>query len=385
MPEPPRCDWFERVGLLRLERGEPVDDHVSSCPDCAELRRRYARIVAALSSLTSLTREKDRLDDSPRGDAGAARESPPRGLRRARLSPSDGALALGAIALLVAGALAHGRSPGVDPSAAYERIAPEAPKSRGSAADPTRDTWVDLSDNGHDGALRDFARDGASGWVGDGTPRDPYALRFSGQHERVQIAPGADGLRFSTELTVVVWASPEPVPSQYATLLSNGLHDFYGGYILAMSNDIYTPKPWVWGGYFCDGDCPYWNDVYSHEPATQRGFQHIALTFSVAAGFSRIYIDGELCDQHPVRSAIWFAPGSVIYLGEREGHSGSPFKGRLAVVRVWSQALAEEEIAAQFQREAPRFGIEAPTPDEQRETKPDVELDAARPGGVLRR
>lgn len=38
------CDRFEAEGLLRLERGEPLDEHFATCPDCREARAVYERL-----------------------------------------------------------------------------------------------------------------------------------------------------------------------------------------------------------------------------------------------------------------------------------------------------------------------------------------------------
>lgn len=40
----PRCERFESEGLLRLERGEPLDAHFATCPDCLEARAVHERL-----------------------------------------------------------------------------------------------------------------------------------------------------------------------------------------------------------------------------------------------------------------------------------------------------------------------------------------------------
>lgn len=44
-PADPPCDRFEREGLLRLERGEPLDPHFDTCPACRQARADYQRMV----------------------------------------------------------------------------------------------------------------------------------------------------------------------------------------------------------------------------------------------------------------------------------------------------------------------------------------------------
>ena len=46
-----RCDRFETEALLALERGLPLDEHFSSCPDCLAARAAYDRLGDGISSL----------------------------------------------------------------------------------------------------------------------------------------------------------------------------------------------------------------------------------------------------------------------------------------------------------------------------------------------
>jgi hypothetical protein len=54
------CDRFEAEGLLQLERGEPLDPHFDSCPDCREARAIYETLRQDLSAV-------DAGDAPPRG------------------------------------------------------------------------------------------------------------------------------------------------------------------------------------------------------------------------------------------------------------------------------------------------------------------------------
>lgn len=44
-----RCNRFEEEALLRLERGLPLSEHFSTCPDCLQSRREYDRLKQAIS------------------------------------------------------------------------------------------------------------------------------------------------------------------------------------------------------------------------------------------------------------------------------------------------------------------------------------------------
>ncbi len=45
------CERFEREGLLALERGETLDAHFDSCPDCVAARAAYESLEVALAGL----------------------------------------------------------------------------------------------------------------------------------------------------------------------------------------------------------------------------------------------------------------------------------------------------------------------------------------------
>ena len=44
-----RCDWFERVGVLALEREKTMPEHLSSCGSCRERREEIAALVGDLA------------------------------------------------------------------------------------------------------------------------------------------------------------------------------------------------------------------------------------------------------------------------------------------------------------------------------------------------
>jgi len=46
-----RCERFETEGILLLERGQPLEDHFSSCPDCRAARAAHERLREGLAGL----------------------------------------------------------------------------------------------------------------------------------------------------------------------------------------------------------------------------------------------------------------------------------------------------------------------------------------------
>lgn len=120
------CERFETEGLLQLERGEPLDPHFASCPDCREARAVYQKLRQDLSAV----------------DAG---EEPPLGWearvwqrieeRKPRRSPWLWVLApLGAAALAAALFFAVPRTPATP--ALFQQVVQEGSIRRSESATP---------------------------------------------------------------------------------------------------------------------------------------------------------------------------------------------------------------------------------------------------------
>lgn len=92
------CDRFEREGLLALERGEPLDEHFESCPDCRRERAAYERLQRSLTEDEEQLRPRAGWQARVRGRI-EARSAQRRVLRRRAVL---GGLAAAAAAILVA-------------------------------------------------------------------------------------------------------------------------------------------------------------------------------------------------------------------------------------------------------------------------------------------
>lgn len=102
------CDRFERDGILRIERGEPLDPHFDDCSSCADARHKYERILAAMPHAepdvapmigwqARVLRASDTSEGQARRKAPATRPLAP-----------ELALSIGVAALLVAGSVGVG-------------------------------------------------------------------------------------------------------------------------------------------------------------------------------------------------------------------------------------------------------------------------------------
>lgn len=59
------CDRFEREGLLQLERGEVLDEHFETCPECQASRRAYEALGRRLASSLDEVEMADEPDLEP--------------------------------------------------------------------------------------------------------------------------------------------------------------------------------------------------------------------------------------------------------------------------------------------------------------------------------
>jgi hypothetical protein len=218
----------------------------------------------------------------------------------------------------------------------------------------TSGTWLDLSGNGHDGTLKNFNNNATSGWVGAGTPADPYALRFDGTNDFVDLAPAADGLRLKDSLTLEAWVAPQTPNPTYNTLYSNrdGISDYSGSNFSWGSNAYWT--------VYTSTNGVNWQALSSMAAGVAAKWVHVVYSYSKAANASRLYVNGVQQSQGGAPASILYSAASVPRLGEKAG--AFPFPGRLGIFRIWSVALTPQEITALFQKDAPRFNINAPLP-----------------------
>lgn len=120
------CERFETEGLLQLERGEPLDPHFDSCPDCREARAAYETLRQDLSAV-------DLGDEPPPGWEARVWERIEE--RKPRRSPWLWVLApLGAAALAAALFFAVPRTPATP--AIFQQVVQEGSIRRSESATP---------------------------------------------------------------------------------------------------------------------------------------------------------------------------------------------------------------------------------------------------------
>jgi hypothetical protein len=128
-----RCVRFDREGALRLEAGEPADEHEEGCAECGEARRDHLRIASAMRHLPAVA-----LPDGW-ADGVRARIAPASGSRPAswswRWAGVAGGLAVAAAVLLLARCTgSDGRLASNDLPSIEQEVRASAPERRAGSA-----------------------------------------------------------------------------------------------------------------------------------------------------------------------------------------------------------------------------------------------------------
>ena len=216
----------------------------------------------------------------------------------------------------------------------------------------THTTLVDLSGNQHTGTLRNFNFTAASGWIGDGSASNPWALRLDGADDYIDIAPATDSLQLKSAFTEEVWTYLDAQGYQTIYTNRNGTGQysgFHSGEFGGKFQYLFTTN----GGT--------WNFLPSDGPSQVGAWTHLVGTYSTTSGVAHLYING-VQQKTSINSnaPIYYGPGALPRLGELGG--AFAYHGRISIFRIYSTELSAAEVAAQYQKDAPRFGVTAPMP-----------------------
>ena len=237
-------------------------------------------------------------------------------------------------------------------------------RTRADAAD--RPSWRNLVDRSDAAAsrLHNFTFDDTNGWVGTGSPTDPFALRFDGQRNYVE---GMCDLETSP-ITLEVWACVEGMANapergnncRGATLIGN---DFGMGGVSLMVHAP-TASPLLLHGKTFSAfrtDAPLWR------------WHQFALT--LADGEARLFVDGDFQVRIPAPRDVQEDHRPAFLLGAARQPSNDFVEadgliGRIAIVRVYRRALAAGEIRRNFETDRARFAIASPAAAEPVRARP---------------
>jgi len=194
--------------------------------------------------------------------------------------------------------------------------------------DSDRDTWYDLSGEGHDGTLTGFAWTAASGWDGSGLPSNPDCLVFAGDDDKVTVAASPD-FQLS-EYSLDVWMRSD-IEDYELCIFANGSYSKF----LRWRNTYCILQQRIGGTsrrmYFGD------------DPEIGVGnLCHVIAT--VKDGEQRFYIGGveDEAARQSYAGVVDTGAGQAITLGLKDGDA---WAGALASVRLYGRVLTPQEVA----------------------------------------
>lgn len=212
---------------------------------------------------------------------------------------------------------------------------------------PTNNLWRNLCPQpdavAGSATLHHLASDGSSGWKGSGTPYDPYALQFDGNHA---YGTGPGNLELP-EITIEAWTKVDGHTLRGATLICN---DFGAGGISIMV------LPATGGLMFLHGA------TFTPIQAEATGGEWHQVVVSWKEGTARCYVDGVFANSSPAPRALQSAHYHGYNLGagrfpDQDYAAADALRGCLGLVRVYGRVLSSAEIRGNFEAEADRFPV----------------------------
>jgi glucose/arabinose dehydrogenase len=218
--------------------------------------------------------------------------------------------------------------------------------------------WADLTGNGHDGTLFNFAGDASSGWQGDGTVADPYRLEFDGGgDQRVTIPAGSVPELNQTPTqphTMTAWFKTSPTAG---TPPANGDREMVVEWVEQFS----SPFPATSVTYL-NGNLEFWDCTGSwiNTGAALAGdtWYHLAVAKGPAPTEVHVYLDGSEVYVN-LASTCLEKQVSEIGIGAGVASAGSysrEMSGAIAQFCVFNTALDATAVAAEFAADAALYG-----------------------------
>ena len=195
--------------------------------------------------------------------------------------------------------------------------------------------------------LHNLRDDGASGWVGSGTPNDPYALQFNSE---TTYGTGNGNLEIP-EITIEAWARADGYKLRGATLIGN---DFGKG---GISIEVLPPA---------NGLIFLHQMTFSPVGAEVSAGEWHQIVVTWKAGIARFYVDGMFATSLTAERKL--QPDH--YLGYNIGAARFPehdyaaadsLKGAIGLIRVYNRILSKAEIEGNFKNDVQRFPIKIET------------------------
>lgn len=198
----------------------------------------------------------------------------------------------------------------------------------------TGTTWTDLSGNGNNGTLTN----GPTFNSGNGG-----SIVFDGVNDYVQ-GPTSTTWFSNTSFSIEAWVFPNSSPPDYQHFFAaNSSFTARRSLILRVYNT----------GVLRFG---YYEDDLDASGITFNTWNHVIATYNTTGDLSSVYINGNFINSSNagpyvatsanVRIGIWHYPGVE-----------KPWKGRIAVVKVYNRPLTATEVLQNFNATKSRYGL----------------------------
>jgi hypothetical protein len=218
-----------------------------------------------------------------------------------------------------------------------------APYSNGCASSDLN--WFDLSASSFIPTLINFSSCSASsGWVGNGTVANPYALALDGTNDYVPI-PNSTSLNLYP-MTISVWFKTTMNTANYPGIVSN--------YSAANGYNFYFNNGKICAWYYKNGS----SRIYSGDTTSlcTAGFNNGAwhhASYVVGPSGGTLYVDGT-----QVSTLAWIGtPGATssslnVVIGN---YSGNVLPGSLATLQIYDRNLSAQEVKQNCLAQEKRF------------------------------
>lgn len=182
---------------------------------------------------------------------------------------------------------------------------------------PTTTIFSDLSGNSKNGTLTGFAYTTESGWVGDGSIGNPYALVFDGVDDKVAYSNSQTSI---TDMTLEFWLN--------VTTDTTWRYVWSSGFWIRYNNTTFSA---------------YLNSQYCNTTINIGGAdRHIIVTYSSTSGI-KTYIDNVLKTTNATATGVMTLSATTSLM-----NNGSAVPGKLYIHRKYNKILNVTEIAQNY-------------------------------------
>lgn len=223
----------------------------------------------------------------------------------------------------------------------------------GAYTNCTATNWKDNSGNANHTPLVNMTSclAGTSGWSGDGTTANPYALAFDGVDDASMVVSGVGFPTGSSARSITAWVYRHPgnVTNNVSMIFGYGTAntDQYFGIGISNAREFYMG---AWD-----------NDLATTQTLSNNTWYHLAVTYSGTGNFSasniKAYINSSQATLYSptIRSNQPFSTVGTAYTLGANSASGYELNGEIAGVQLYNRALNAAEVKQNCQADVAKF------------------------------